>query len=316
MNSSKGTATTVMDKLPSYVKEYIFSSHSKKGSADYGKRGYLPWADDLYRDNDYDELWNYTDGATYAAQDSNETSGINKLANRGRNGDGLIKNNAIPYIEGVLNGYYLTGTRSEFITMAGKVTDKPKATFEDVLLEIGTSLYVVGDLSGGNLAKESIDDTKYYDRIGAFIKHQNYVSERRRQEHAIGFGVEYGKQAVVDAEILRMSGLYQREYEQGGLVDTYKKEYDKLVTKVRRLEILGNAVRSLVGSQEATTRPYYRPSPIVGIMGGAMSGAASGAMLATSIMAEGATIGGMGAGPFGALAGAGVGALLGFLSSN
>jgi len=274
----------------------------------------LPWAERLFEEKN-PELWRYNDD-TYASQDGYEISAINKLANRGRNGDSLIKNNAIPYIEGVLDGNYLTGTKAEFITMLDKVIDKPKETIEDILDEIGISLYVMGDLSNSNLAKESVDETKYYDRMGAFIKVQNYKSERRRQEHALGYGIEYGKQDVVDAEILRMSGLYFREYEQGRLSDVYKKEYDKLVTKVRRLEILGNAVRSLVGSQSAKTEPYYRASPIVGILGGAMTGAVSGAMLASSLMAEGAKIGGMGAGAFGAIAGAGVGALLGFLSSG
>jgi|SRR3990167_2966203 len=315
MNGSKGTATTVMTNLPSYVKPYIFSGAGGAASnVEYGVHGYLPWAERLFEEKN-PELWRYNDD-TYASQDGYEISAINKLANRGRNGDSLIKNNAIPYIEGVLDGNYLTGTKAEFITMLDKVIDKPKETIEDILDEIGISLYVMGDLSNSNLAKESVDETKYYDRMGAFIKVQNYKSERRRQEHALGYGIEYGKQDVVDAEILRMSGLYFREYEQGRLSDVYKKEYDKLVTKVRRLEILGNAVRSLVGSQSAKTEPYYRASPIVGILGGAMTGAVSGAMLASSLMAEGAKIGGMGAGAFGAIAGAGVGALLGFLSSG
>lgn len=304
MGGSKGSATTVADKLPAYIKEYIFSGVVESDddkTGEYGEKGYLPWADDLTSDKDYDDLWNYTEGDTYAAQDGYETDGINKLAVRGRNGDALIKNNAIPYIEGVLDGNYLTGTRVEFVTMLGKVTDKPKETFEGILDEIGTSLYVVGDLSSSNLAKESIDDTKYYDRTAALIKAQNYKSERRRQEHAISYGIEYGKQSVIDAETLRMSGLYQREYEQGRLTDVYKKEYNKLVTKVRRLEILGNAVRALVGTHEAETKPYYRPSPVVGIMGGAMAGGAAGFMIG---------------GPMGAGIGAAAGALLGGLSSG
>lgn len=309
MSSSKGSATTVADKLPAYVKEYIFSGLSETNKderlGDYGEKGYLPWADDLARDKDYDDLWQYTDGDTYAAQDGYETDGINKLADRGRNGDALIQNNAIPYIEGVLDGNYLTGTRAEFVTMLGKVADKPKETFKNILDEIGTSLYVVGDLSSSNLAKESVDDTKYYDRTAALIKAQNYKSERRRQEHAISYGIEYGKQSVIDAETLRMSGLYQREYEQGKLTDVYKKEYNKLVTKVRRLEILGNAVRALVGTHEAETKPYYRPSPVIGIMGGAMAGAASGAMLGSVVPGIGTLAGAIG----GAILGGGMGGL-------
>ena len=305
MNTSKGSATTVVDKLPNYVKEYVFSGVDENNkTAPYGEKGYLPWADALARDKENDDLWKYDD-ATYADQDIYETDGINKLADRGRNGDPLIRDKAIPYIESVFDGDYLPGTKAEFTTMLDKVTDKPKDTFEDILAEIGTSLYVVGDLSSSNLAKEVVEDTKYYDRITSFVKAQNYKSERRRQEHALSYGVEYGKQAVIDAETLRMSGLYQREYEQGKLIDAYKKEYDKLVTKVRRLEILGNAVRSLVGSQEAETRPYYRPSPVVGIMGGAMAGAAMGAMLAAptggiSVLA-GALMGAAGGGLFGGL---------------
>mgnify|MGYP001582821822 CR=1 FL=1 len=283
MNSSKGSATTVVDKLPNYVKEYVFSGVDENNkTAPYGEKGYLPWADALARDKENDDLWKYDD-ATYANQDTYEIDGINKLVDRGKNGDPLIRDKAIPYIEGVIDGDYLPGTKAEFITILDNVIDKPKVTFEDILDEIGTSLYIVGDLSNSNLAKDIVEDAKYYDRISAFVKAQNYKAERRRQEHALSYSVEYGKQAVVNAEILRMAGFYQREYEQGELADAYKKEYDRLVSKVRRLEILGNAVRSLVGSQEAETRPYYRPSPIVGIMGGAMAGAAMGTMIAPGI---------------------------------
>ena len=316
MSGTKGTATTVVDKLPGYVKNFVYSGtyEEKDGiweldsSRPYGKEGYLPWADDLARDKDYDDLWLYKDDngnyiSTYAEQDEYEISGISNLANRGRDGDSLIKNKAIPYIEGVLDGDYLTGTKAEFITMLEKVTDKPKGRFEEILDGIGTSLYVVGDLSSRNLAKEVIEEDRYYDRIAAFTKAQNYKSERRRQEHAISYGVEYGKQAVVDAEILRMAGLYQREYDQGSLTDVYKRQYNKLVTKVRRLEILGNAVRALVGSQEAETKPYYRASPAMGIVGGAVSGASMGAMVS-------------GGNPYAIAIGAVVGAVAGYISSS
>lgn len=306
MNSSKGTATTVADKLPAYVKKYIYSgikSVDDDGHSEYeevhGKKGYLPWAEDLADSKDDDDLWKYDD-ETYADQDAYETTGIKNLATRGKNGDDLIVNKAIPYLEEVLDGNYLEGTRTAFTTMLGNVTDKPKSTLEDILEEIGTSVYVVGDFSSSNLAKESVADTKYYNRIASLVKAQNYKSERRRQEHALSYGIEYGKQSVVDAELLRMSGLYKREYKQGKLEDAYKNKYDNLITKVRRLEILGNAVRSLVGSQEATTRPYYRPSPVVGILGGAMAGGAAGFMLG---------------GPPGAAIGAAAGGLLGALSS-
>lgn len=329
MSGSNGSATTVVDSLPGYVKEFVYSgSYDSKGNLDdskeHGKSGYLPWAVRLATNKESNELWyyietdsdgnpildsngNYIEISTYAEQDTKEKEGIKKLAYRGRYGYSIIKNKAIPYIEDVLDGNYLTGTKAEFNTMLENVMDKPKKTFETIMDEIGTSLYAIGDLSSGNLAKENIADSKYYDRTESLIKAQNYKSERRRQEHAINYGIEYGKQSVIDAETLRMAGLYQREYKQGKLTDAYKKDYDKLVTKIRRLEILGNAIRALVGTHEAETKPYYRPSPIVGIMGGAMAGAAAGAMLA-------APTGGMSI-LVGALIGAAGGGLLGGLSS-
>lgn len=295
MSGSKGSSTTIVKTLPPWVES---DSADDKDSL-HAVRKYLKWAEQVRAEK---ETWVGYEEKTYADQTTNEKDGIEGLADRGKNGDPVI-NIGITYINSVLNGNYLDGTRSEFTKTLENVVDKPKSTFDTIYNMLGGKPYCVGDMSNDNLAQELCDTDRYYDRISSVLYAKNYNSERRRQEHALSYGVEYGKQEVIDAEILRMAGLYAREYNQGSLEDAYKLWYDRQTTKVRRVEVLGNAIRSLVGTHEHITRPYYRPSPMIGIMGGAMAGAAAGFMLS-------------GGNPLGAGIGAIAGSALGFISSN
>jgi len=294
MNTSSGSSTTVVNKLPDYI-------HPDKSECEVDAiQSYLQWAQKIY--NDKDENFLPYDKETFHKQEQDEIDGIEGLAARGRNGDDLIENKAKPYLENVLAGNYLLGNASDFRTARDNTINKPKSTFiSEILPEIGCNPYIAGFATGENLAKELAEEQKYYDRMEKRLYAINYKSERRRREQALPYGVEYGKQDVVNREVLRMAGLYQREYNQGKLEDDYKMWYDEMTTKARVLEVLGNAIRSLVGTHSAITTPYYRPSPVVATMGGAMSGAMAGF-----------TFGG----PTGAAIGGGIGAVLGFLSTN
>lgn len=289
MSGSSGVSTTTVQNIPEEFEVYFHR--------------YLARAKALFREK---EIFDYYDGQTYADQNDNEKDGIANLATRGRYSDTLITKGKT-HIESVLDGDFLGGDTDDFKDIIDDVINKPKRTFHmELIPKIGGSLYYVNNLSGINESKRLIDDSKYYSRMEDILYIDNYRSERISQERALSLGVEYGRQAVIDAEILRMAGLYQREYNQGALEDAYKVYYEEQTSALRRLDVLGNAVRAVVGTQVAIDRPYYRPSPAMGTMGGAMSGAASGAMIGSMYGSPG----------YGTIIGAAVGAILGYLSTQ
>jgi hypothetical protein len=289
MNSSSGSSTTTIDKLPDWIEDEYAAP-------------YLNWALNLYNDKDKFDAY---EGQTYADQNDNELDGIANLATRGRDGDVLITKGET-YIKDVLDGDYLDGTTADFDTTLDKIINKPKRTLRtDIMSRLGGTLFYTGDNSGINLSKNLVSDSKYYTRTSRILYAQNYKDESTRQEQTLNYGIEYGKQDVVDAEILRTAGLYQREYNQGALEDAYKVYYEEQTAWIRKLDVLGNAIRTIMGTQTAIDKPYYRPSPVMGVMGGAMAGAAVGAMFAAptggmSVLA-GALIGAAGGGLLGAL---------------
>lgn len=274
MNSKSGTATTTAQGLPSWV---IDGRHPQ---------GLLNRAWKLY---DQFKDGNVYSGQTYADQTQEEIDGIARLAARGRNGDSTI-DVVVGDAEAILNDDYLDGNTPDFVYITDLTMQNATNMYgSQITPNLGGKLYCVGDLSNDNLA-DALDDTTVYDDIlSARLYVRNRSNERSIQDSVVSIAVELGRQAIVDADALRMAGLYQREYDQGKLEDNYKIWYDGEVSKVRYLEVLGNAIRGLVGTQVATTRPYYRPSPMVGMMGGAMSGAATGTMVMPGI---GTAIGG------------------------
>lgn len=285
MGSKKGTSTTITQIVPDYLQDEVtdYINRSKK----------------LFHNHDSDN--EYFTGQTYADQPQEEIDALNGLASRGINGDVLVHTYGMPLLEDILGGQYLAGNNTGFITALEKTLDKATTTFEDdVWSKLGGKLYLVGDLSGDNLAQESSEIKKYKKRMESLLYKYNYDNERKRQHDSFSLGIEYGKQAVVDAEILRFAGLKQREHDQGILTDAYSLWVEKQVNRVKWLDVYGNAIRSLVGAESAETAPYSKPSPWIGAAGGAMSGAAMGSMF----------------GPYGTAAGAVIGGIVGYISSS
>lgn len=276
MNGSSGSSTTTVDKLPPEIEsEYAMP--------------YINRAKRLYKDKDHFDSYPYE---TYASQPDDEVDGITALADRGKLGDILITK-ADAYILPVLEGDYLPGTTSDFSTMLNNVINKPKKEIRNNVLNlIGGSLYYIGDNSGRNISRELFEDDDYYDRTANVLYAENYRNEKNRQDQTIPFAIDLGRQEVIDAETLRMAGLYQRVYNQEALTDAYKVYYEEQTAVVRKLDVYGNAIRAVMGTQTAIDRPYYRPSPIVGMLGGAMSGAAAGTMIAPGIGTAIGAIGG------------------------
>jgi hypothetical protein len=75
-------------------------------------------------------------------------------------------------------------------------------------------------------------------------------------------------------EMLRMAGVYEREYEQGALGDAWDSFNEAQVLPMRNLDIYGNAVRTILSTYREQTVTYHKPPLIAQIAGVAMTGLA------------------------------------------
>lgn len=288
MGSKSGQSTTTVKNLPLYAEPFV--------------KDYLLRASELSKTG----LSKYTE-PTYADQQQEEKDGINRLATRGKNGSPEI-DKSIDYIENLLDGEYLTGARAEFTTMVSTIsTNNTQSFLNDIKSRLGAKVLLMGDLSNENHSQDLVANTttRYINRLNAELFKNNYDIERKHQTFGLDYGIPFASQDVKDAEVLRVAGLYAREYQQGSYIDLYSRFYENEALIVRSLDILGNAIRSMVGTQSSKTEPYYRPSPVGSIMGGAMAGAGIGA-----------TYGSYSGNPYAIGIGAAVGAIAGYASSR
>ena len=287
MSSGGGssTSTSTMNNVPAYAQPYV--------------QAYLQRASAIAFNAEFDSYFTQYAAPTYADINDplypDEIDGINALASRGRNGNAtIIKGDN--HVKAMLDGDYLLGTKPEFQSMLDNVTGKPNQSFaDDVRPELGGSCYLVGDLSAENKAYDLTANipARYNDRTLAKIYSDNYRAERKYQDDSLPAGLEFVKQVGDNADMLRKAGLHYRVWLQGYDEDNYKKWFEGEALEVARVEVLGNAIRALVGTQTTKTEPYYRPNKMVGVVGGAMAGAAMGAPLGPYGMAAGAIIGGI-----------------------
>ena len=73
-------------------------------------------------------------------------------------------------------------------------------------------------------------------------------------------------------EMLRQAGTYVREYLQKGYENDWEKWNDEMILPVRNIDILGNAVRTILSTYRQTSVKYYRPPMIAQIAGIAIAG--------------------------------------------
>ena len=290
--SRSGSSTTTVERLPSYI----------AGVNGYAHR-YMAGALNLYYEVKAEKT--VYGEPTFATSNADETGGILALTNRGRRGDPLVSA-GIGCLMVVLAGSYRDGTHASFLALMSTQQDVVANTFTNSIRPLlGGSLHYVGDLSGANLAQSLTAGSvaKIMDRVFSAVYADNYNRERRNMVEALSLSLEMDGQVYKDAEVLRRSGMYTREYNQSFYTDAYKVWYEEEVRELRNLDIIGNSIRSMVGTQSSTTKPYYRPSPAVAVVGGMISGGITGGMLA------GASAGGM-TGPQGALLGAVAGGVM------
>lgn len=301
MGGSRGQSTVTVEKWPAFLNDSA-NPYSVPGILNL----YVDAAREVrsyYKTTFINSVSIFTSFAKIiVTQAVEETEGITKLNNRGRNGN-ITVSKAKTLVTDVIEGDYLVGTKVEFQDVLSDINTKSDGAFTvDVSPKLGATLYLVGDPSPDNLAQSMTSGTsqRYRGRIVDRAYADNYVVERKHQHDALYPGKDYAIQDVYDAEAVRRAGLYQREYEQTKLDDAYRAQMEYMSNMIRAEEVFGNALRSLVGAQQAHTEPYYRPSPAGSVIGGAMVGAQAGAAF----------------GPWGVAGGAVVGGILGYAAAN
>ena len=204
-------------------------------------------------------------GTIIAPQDSNETGGIARLATRGANGNTTIKD-AKTLADSIINGGKLTGLPSSFLL---NLSTKEIAAFAQISALIGKKSLYAGDPDITLLAQTLVVNTPatYIARLEARLEADNYQSERGSMDVAIGLGIELAKQSILDAETLRKAGLYAREYTQGTYELSHKLFIETEEMNVYKLEILGNALRAITGSQQTTTSNEQGASALMSAVG-------------------------------------------------
>jgi hypothetical protein len=226
---------------------------------------------------------------TYAALTTRERLAICKMAARGRqpvdahSADSVL-NAAIGYCNALIKGEFVDGNHSAFQELIIDALGGADFTYARTAVGNGPSLYYIGSPGGEgglgrNLAANITQDhiTKLKAKLTAIAYADNWEKERAYQTDALNYTVELGKQSVFDAELLRMSGLIYREWNQGDIENRYKFWYEDQVGKVRRLEMAGNGIRGLVGTVETTTKRSFKSGggAALGIAGTVLAGVAT-----------------------------------------
>lgn len=221
-------------------------------------------------------LSNYS-GTIVATQPQNEVDGIAALAARGTSGD-LVISKATTFVQDSINGGYLPGTKSEFVAALALVTGNSTTDFASVSSRIGKKARFVGDPDSTFLAQSLATGypALFNARVSAAIYADNYAKERVLRDHAMAYGVEMGKHSAIDAETLRKAGLSTREYLQNSYLLNHKWTIEGQEMNVANVEIFGNVLRALTGSQQSTQRTDPKGNKAMGVVGGAISGAVIG----------------------------------------
>jgi len=202
-------------------------------------------------------------GTTYAARTVDETDGIIAIATRAAAGHSIISG-AETLLRSTIDG--------DKINTNPKLADHFAALKEKAILDFRRrtlpGIHRVALLSGNwGSSGHHIMQTKAVeelverlDNIAEEVFGGDYNDEREYQFTAPSRALSYGMETAKDMDMLKQAGLYEREYQQGAIDDHFKRWKEVELYKVKRLEILGNAIRAMVGAQVVSTSPLYRPS--------------------------------------------------------
>lgn len=214
---------------------------------------------------------------TYATRNTDEIDGIAALSDRARNSTQAISN-ARSLIQGVLEGDDIN-VNPKIDSLYDSAEDNLTQGFEqDTLPDIDAealSLNMYG--SSGFAIRQAVAAENLLQNLlktSKDIYFGDYNYERDRQQRMVPNAIEFATESIRDGELLRQAGLYEREYQQGILTARYREWHDDQMFLIRKLEVLGNGIRAIVGAQyRKVVEPFYRPSDMAQIAGLAFAGA-------------------------------------------
>lgn len=210
---------------------------------------------------------------TYAIQNTNETGGIAAMGARGAAGS-VIEIDAETYLQTLYSGEYLqTNPRLDLAFQKG-IEEIIQQFNEYIMPAIQNTFSFAFGGSEHNIeeakAAEKMMDT--INELGQKIYYDDYRLERRIQDAGMSHAVPYSQRLVRDAEIQRSAGVYAREYLQALYKDNWAKWNENNVIPVRNLDILGNAIKTIMGTTRQQNTTYYKPSTFTQIAGLALTG--------------------------------------------
>jgi hypothetical protein len=213
----------------------------------------------------------YTD-PTYAAQDTNETDGIAAVATRGRYGS-TIELDGKAHLRNLYDGLKLNVNTKIASFYAAQIAELIQSFDEEVLPAIRKNYVLAWGGSEHNVA-EAIAAEKMMGKINEIAKmfYDDYVHERSLMQQGMAHATPYGLQCIRDMEMLRQAGVYAREFDQGYKMDAWERYNEAAIIPVRNLDILGNAVRTILSTTRSQTTKYYGPPKWTQIAGAAMAG--------------------------------------------
>jgi len=225
----------------------------------------------------------YTD-PTYAEQNANELAGIAALALRGTSG-ATVEAYGKDYLRDLYDGLKLN-TNSKIAAFYAKKIEALLEEFDDAVMPIIQHQHVFS--FGGS--DHNIEEAKAAKRMMAKINeialmfYEDYIQERQLMHQGMAHATPYGLQCIRDGEMLRQAGAYEREYAQGGLQDAWDHYNEVQLLPIRNLDILGNAVKSILSTARTATVQYHKPSTLSQIAGVAIAGLSLASMFSGTSM--------------------------------
>lgn len=219
--------------------------------------------------------WTDDQGVQTVASHTYELDGIKALAARGRNGNAAVVLGET-LLRDVIDGLKLNSNTKIDDAYLKKAEVIVTYFEENTLPELAQRMNLSGNFgSRGHhvlMAKAAEEVMAKLADIGMELYFKDYLLEKSLQQDAVSLAPSYGNEQIRNADIQIKAGELQREYEQGRRIDAYNQWKEVKYGPLKKLEIAGNAIRTLIGTSKKEVTPYNRPSDISQIAGLALAG--------------------------------------------
>lgn len=218
--------------------------------------------------------WVDQNGTQYVDANTYEIDGIKAIAAAGREASGMrrtLLSKGETLLQAVVDGLKFnlnTKIDDAYLKRAEIIV---KEFEETTLPRLAQQMNLSGNYgSYGHhylMAKAAEDVMAKLAETGMDLYFKDYVLEKSFQMDAVSMAPSYSEQEIINADLQIKAGELQREFYQGKLMDDWKKWAEKQQGIIRKLEVQGNSIRTLMGAQAREVVPYYRPSDISQVAG-------------------------------------------------